>query len=164
MLEIITLDEYRGQYKDNNELARDIKYFKQIPNEKLSKEMGKLLIDDLYNKHKEKLKKYHYVIPALAKSQKTQKRLNFAANYLADLTGKNYLSFDKAKKTNLKDQKIIILDDVIYTGSTLRKHTTYFYVDKMVTKICFATFGISDQYNDEATKNLIEVLKDSRLF
>ncbi len=164
MLEIITLDEYRGQYKDNNDLARDIKYFKQIPNEKLAKAMGKLLIDDLYNKHRATFKKYEFVIPALAKSEKTQRRLNFAANYLADLTGKKYLSFDKAKKIDLKDKKIIILDDVIYTGATLRKHATYFFIDKLASQICFAIFGISSNYNDEATQTLIDVLKDSRLF
>jgi orotate phosphoribosyltransferase len=154
---IITIDEYRGQYKGNNDLARDIKYFKYAKNTKGWQEMAQLLMFDLVQKHKELFKKIDYVYCVHNNTKQTNDRLLYAAKYI------NKGEIIKRIDMRIKDKTILILDDVIYTGATARKEIMK-AANNYPARIIFAAFGISSNYNEKATNDLIELLKEFNLF
>lgn len=149
-LKIFALDYYQGHLNfENNPIAQAVKYYKHRNNwidtaETLTYELSKSF----------PLQKSDYLSPCLCKTKKNQIRLNFCAKYLAELTNSRFIPFNQLRKKNLENQTIILLDDVIFTGATLRNHLLALQ-NTNVKIIKFCAFGISHSYNENATENLL---------
>jgi hypoxanthine-guanine phosphoribosyltransferase len=89
-------------------------------------------------------------------TKQTNERLIYAAKHF----NKEII---KRIDMRIKDKTILILDDVVYTGATLRKEIMK-AANNYPTRIIFAAFGISSNYNEKATNDLIELLKEFNLF
>jgi phosphoribosylpyrophosphate synthetase len=145
-IDFIAIDDYKGRYNGNNNVSRDIKFFKYYGGKQRAwLQMADYLTDELSKRIKFK-GDYHF-IRVMGKSEDTDYRLKYAAQFL-----KNKISNETTSK--IKDNVVVIFDDVIYTGKTITKEILK-VLPAEPKKIIVATFGISQYFDESKLKDLL---------